>query len=363
MSTLFPPATISENAVRMKCGKCENDISPTKRRATCAKCNVEFHLNKACAGIQPESWRTKSEQGRLNWSCRVCRNLEDGTNSSHHSRESSVDSSKTELSNPCKKRKQLEEETMMNSGANFDRSLIASIIKDAVTQASASFSEVLDDKLDAHLHTITQEQENMKKEIGIVKEETSYLRWKLEDHDQYSRRNNVVVSGVPHIKGEKPLETVKRIAGAFKYDLQVSAIDDCHRLPIRNKNTEYAEPGPQDFIIRFVSRIIKRDFLIHCKKNRIDGSAFGSPASNKVYVNEHLTRRTKSILMEAKKLLRNRGYRVETRNCIVFIKKDGWMNGKAIHDMDQLRVYLEQNGEEENNETEGSGRKNSSTQG
>lgn len=54
------------------------------------KCGNNFHLTKACAGIQDSSWNTKPPDSKKNWRCKDCRDKS--------SRESSLKRSRHDLS-------------------------------------------------------------------------------------------------------------------------------------------------------------------------------------------------------------------------------------------------------------------------
>ena len=80
--------------------------------------------------------------------------------------------------------------------------------------------------------------------------------------------------------------------------------------------------------------------MIHAKQNRIDNSTFGLDGKENIYVNEHLTRATRDLLMFAKEKLKSHGYRIKTRDCTVFVKKDGWLRGMTVFNRDQIIKML-----------------------
>ena len=133
---------------------------------------------------------------------------------------------------------------------------------------------------------------------------------------------------------------MKRICEAFEYEIKESDIDDCHRLSSKKK--QEGDSIPQRFIIRFTRRMEKRNFFIHCKKKRLDGTAFGSMEKEKVFVNEHTTPSTHDLLMYAKGTLKKYGFRVDTRNCVVHVKMENWSHGRPIYSRDQVDVLVNQ---------------------
>ncbi len=52
-------------------------------------------------------------------------------------------------------------------------------------------------------------------EIEELRNENKQLKNRLEDFEQYSRKHNLIISGVPKIKDEEVKEVVKTIATGF----------------------------------------------------------------------------------------------------------------------------------------------------
>ena len=111
------------------------------------------------------------------------------------------------------------------------------------------------------------------------------------------------------------MDTVRRLSEATGFSIENRDIDACHRLPRRR--TENAG-DPRQFIIKFVSRIRRTDFLIHCKEKKFKCDIFGGSSSKNLCANEHLTPATAELLGLARKL-KSKDFRVETRDCSVFI--------------------------------------------
>jgi len=74
-----------------------------------------------------------------------------------------------------------------------------------------------------------------------------------------------------------------------------------------------------DSSLNIVSRLLRTNFIVHCREKQFKCDIFSDGSSKNLYVNEHLTRNTAQILGLTRKL-RPPGYRVETRDCSVFIK-------------------------------------------
>lgn len=225
----------------INCGRCKSQLSPSKPRAKCSVCKIEYHLNKACSGVLKESWKTKTDEGRNSWRCVTCREMSRSQVAEKVDQfESRNDSSRSS------KRLRTDFDNSLDNGVVSNTSVenlnINNIIEAAVKKVAEQFTQTIDEKLDIklkqHLEPLSHEQESIKRDIQELKEENEYIRWNQDSSEQYSRRNNVVFSGIPRVNGERPIDTLKRICNAFEYDLDLSQIDDCHRLPTKQKEGE-----------------------------------------------------------------------------------------------------------------------------
>jgi hypothetical protein len=75
----------------------------------------------------------------------------------------------------------------------------------------------------------------------LTKERVEQLEQRLDDAEQYSRRNCVEIHGVP-VSGGDVLTTVKNVG--------MSMIDACHTL-----GTKPSTSGPPGIIVKFVRRM------------------------------------------------------------------------------------------------------------
>ncbi len=100
--------------------------------------------------------------------------------------------------------------------------------KDVVTVGALKsiLNEMLDQKL-AIVHEIREEVEKVKMQV----KEQGY---RIEDHEIYSRRNNLVFHGVPINVNENPLQVAMNLGRAIDVQNYQNDIDAAHRLPSRN---------------------------------------------------------------------------------------------------------------------------------
>ena len=158
------------------------------------------------------------------------------------------------------------------------------------------------------------------------------LEEKVEELEQYSRRENIIITGLKtrhrtyarastqvisdaHNQNapEEELQNLEhQVIGFLNNKLELSIkpadINACHT--IKNKQRE----KPDNIIIRFISRKNKVEVLKQSRKLK----------GTNIYINEHLTPKNNEIAKKAR-LLRKQGKisRAWIRDCKVFIKTNG----------------------------------------
>ncbi|CAL8253034.1 unnamed protein product [Merluccius merluccius] len=171
------------------------------------------------------------------------------------------------------------------------------------------------------------------------------LENRVADLEQYTRINNVIISGL-HIKARSYARAVTAGNGGKPNDLDVSSteqqvatflkskgiqldcgnIEACHPLPTRNADKSAV-------IMRFVNRKHKIALLKQGKK--LKGSD--------VYMNEHLTKRNADIAKKARYLKKqNKIQHTWTTNCKIFIKLNGTPEEAKVlmvRSIDELDAY------------------------
>ena len=171
------------------------------------------------------------------------------------------------------------------------------------------------------------------------------LERKVEDLEQYSRLNDVIVTGlktrprsyahaVSAASGDEPGElevsSVEQQVVAFlatrDIHLNVDSIEACHPLPTKKGNSPAV-------ILRFVNRKTKNAVMKQGKKLK----------GTNVYLNDHLIKRNAEIAKKAR-LLRKQSKIQNTwvTNCKIFIKLNGSPEDAkvlVIKDIEELNKY------------------------
>ncbi|XP_046688637.1 uncharacterized protein LOC124374476 [Homalodisca vitripennis] len=161
----------------------------------------------------------------------------------------------------------------------------------------------------------------------ILEMEQELLEGRIEEQEQYSRRNTVEIYGVPQEKNEDVVSVVKEVGKALDMDITRSMIDACHRLG----NKSGPNNLPPRIIVKFVSRLDKEEFL---RKRRVK-SSFSTRHMNlgvdqPVYINESLTLTRRKLLGEARRLKREKNYKfLWVRNGKIFLRREE--SARVVH--------------------------------
>ena len=174
---------------------------------------------------------------------------------------------------------------------------------------------------------LVKEVKTLRIQNGEKDKQLADLENKVAELEQYTRINNVIVTGLQikprsyaravtadseGVHGEMDAGSTEQQVAAFLQSkgihLNCSNIETCHPLPRRNNSDKPA------IIIRFVNR--KHKIALLREGRRLKGTD--------VYLNEHLTKRNAEIAKNARYLKKQKKIQnTWTTNCKVFIKLNG----------------------------------------
>lgn len=156
-------------------------------------------------------------------------------------------------------------------------------------------------------------------ELRDLQEQMMSLSLHQDEADQYSRRNNLEITGVPFTAQESTENIVKKIAQVSNIEISSASIETCHRVPTRVKDKH------QPIIVKFTNRKDRERFRQATRKQRLRVKDIYPNRDNTepIYINEHLTPTRKEILrkvIEVKK--QKKAKYVWTVNGIIFYKRN-----------------------------------------
>lgn len=159
------------------------------------------------------------------------------------------------------------------------------------------------DEANALMSKITKDYAEIKKkneELTLKNTELTGALDKLSDRvrelEQYSRKANIEISGIPSTPRENTINLVKDIGKAIGQPVEEAHILATHRVPSYNAKRDPA------LIVQFRDRLVRDSWLSSFKSKRVlnANEVHSNFPSNRVYINEHLCPENKQFLGQLK---------------------------------------------------------------
>ena len=156
------------------------------------------------------------------------------------------------------------------------------------------------------------------------------LELSVNQVEQYGRRNNIVISGIPHDVADDHLEdAVTSIMEDVDVIVQNGDTEACHRIKKSDQKS-----SSKKTIVRFINHKYCKKALVN-RKNLININRkmkYNFSRNNKIFINKHLTHANEPIAFCGRKLKRNsKIHSCFTRDGIDFIKKTEKMKAFNVH--------------------------------
>lgn len=268
-----------------ECAKCLKSIARTGKNATridCVECKSCFHGN--CVNLTPEDIKYYQDNETI-WRCEAC---------SKERRKSmaleSCPTSKMTYDDVFNLVTQLRKD-IKDTEANLGRSLNSAF--DEIKETKALVSKQSEDitGLISLVNKLATENTELKSKV-------SFLESRMDDIEQYSRRDTFEIHGVPVERGEQIVEVVKTVGKALDMNIDENMISACHRL-----RTREGMGKPPGIIVKMTRRMdveavlqkrrVKRNFSTH------HIGLTSSPAAP-IYINESLCPGRRRLLNAAR---------------------------------------------------------------
>lgn len=174
---------------------------------------------------------------------------------------------------------------------------------------------LLEDQRQQLLTCLNQQQELQGRVVKLEKENVT-LKQKMNDLEQYGRKNSIEIHGVPYPKktsmGLQPkeniIEVVHRIGIAIGFKFEPYTIDACHRLRSAKGKAGTNPEKPPGIILKFTRRMDKEEFL-RIKKTRPQLSTRHvkgyEHVDQPIYIGDSLTQYNRFLLSKAKAFAKN----------------------------------------------------------
>lgn len=303
------------------CSKCLKSLKNVKVKVSCVDCEQSFHAK--CVNMSTEDIAYLAEQNDV-WRCDPC---------SQQRRKSMVLESKSTVSfdDVLKLMAEIKEdfkrvEDSLGGSLNACHEEIAEtkgIVKKQ-REELAAWMKIVDE---------------LKTENTSLRKQVSSLETRLDDAEQYSRRNTLEIHGIPVEKGESVVSLVKLVGRALDYPVDETMIDACHRLRVvKVPDKPDKIPG---IIVKMVRRMDAEGLLQKRRvKRNLNTHDLGMTSRNAevVYVNESLAPGRRRVLNAARLAKKDNGYTyLWIRGGKILMRKDTGDAVQVITTMDDLK--------------------------
>lgn len=292
----------------VSCKKCSRAINARNTGIKCGKCISSFHYQ--CVNIEEDQLK-ELQLGAVVWFCTKCRSSDFNS--------SIIEDIVQQTSKPSKMYK-----------ATEIHDLISSVKSDIISEMNKKF-ETLIKSIDFCSNKISDFEasiklvndklkllETYKKENEELKNEVCHLNNKINDMEQYSRLNNLIITNYPENRNENVFDIVTNIGETLGVTINDNDMDAAHRLQsnVNNKN-------PRNIVVKFVSRRKKEEFLSNYRRKKHSVTLNPVAESSKmIYINEHLSQANSLLFKKAREDLRAKYNFIWTSNCKILVKKD-----------------------------------------
>ena len=214
--------------------------------------------------------------------------------------------------------------------------LIKTVTTGIVDQLAMKLNQRFDG-IDAHIATLRSDLASRDKRISDLQDENNRLRadmsalqLKNDALEGYSRRDNLIFTGVPSTAAqivaagnlaESNSTLVDKVVEICNNGMNVSVkpenISTAHRLPRRNSGSVSGATSSSPVVVRFVRRCVRDD--VYRAKRELKSANLGY----RLYVNEDLSPLVHKIFQEARVKFRNRSIQgTWTTNGKVLVKSN-----------------------------------------
>lgn len=153
------------------------------------------------------------------------------------------------------------------------------------------FKKTLDDT-QKELRGLKAENARLVKENCELTKQITETKDDLAELQQYSRRANLELKGIPKSTEKTVTEIVTALSTKVGVTLSPADIDVAHWVPTKDRNVS-------NIVIKFMSCAARDKLLCATKKMRLNTSDLGIAGSTPVYLNEHLCPSYKALLGKA----------------------------------------------------------------
>lgn len=306
------------------CKCCLANIKKNQLKLSCAECQGDFHGK--CVNMSQTDVNYLEELNTV-WRCDPC--VSERRKSMRL--DASAQESKLTLEDLMEVLNDIKKE-QKTTKTEFNASHEA--LHEELKESTAALQNAL-----AKIEEYSRKVDNLQAENTNLKKKVCELEDRIDDMEQYSRRNCLEMQGIPEEDGENVLNIVKDVGRALSMEITDSMIDTCHRLGQKKEGK-----GPRGIIVKFVRRLDREVLLKKRRDKKRDFSTrhlnLATPTDNPVFLNESLSPTRRRLLWQARVAKQDRGYKyIWLRNGNILLRKEEGspvISIKTLADLEKL---------------------------
>jgi len=184
--------------------------------------------------------------------------------------------------------------------------------------------------MNENFESMKQDYDQIKKQNTEILKQNQSLKNKVLDLenqinniDNYGRRQNLEIQGIPFSPEENTKEIAYNALKKIKEDIKMDDLDLVHRLG-REKNKEGKINETRAIIVRFKARQIRNAVFENRRKlYELTCENLGYDNKNHFFINENLSPPTKTLFYEANKLKKELNWKyIWTKNGSIYLRKE-----------------------------------------
>lgn len=307
------------------------DVIKNEDSIKCSACHGIFHY--LCVGLNEAEFKKILPMNKIKWKCPSCKaGKKNNNNTSSPITPRSEGGSSHSMIN-IDANAIMEHIDARFSALQLSVDSLKADVNDQLKKLSATVKS-WESKINGFSSTISavnSQISDLKQENVKLKQELDCLRNNLKDisdnnqrNEQWVRRSNIQINGIPEKKSENLFDLVKSLAQKCNFKIDTNNdIDFVTRIAVKN---DLDNKTPKPIIVKMHSRYKKDDFLLSLRKLKnctaADVGVTGGQSSNRVFFNDHLSSRNKYLLRQAKRLAKEKGYAYcWVRNCTIMVRR------------------------------------------
>lgn len=307
------------------CGVC-NLMCDGESIKCSGSCEKIFHIT--CTNVSSDFLKTRN--ARKEWRCEHCKRGKSNTPTvSEKSSGAEVLEFKEFIKNALEDfKKEVLSELQSNAKQFEEFKTSLNFFSSKLDEANKAMNDI-----NKNCNTLKKENDELKKKNAELTNDVKMLKIKMKNLEQYSRKNNVEVSGVPASNGENVKQLVKDIGAAINVVVREEDVMAAHRVPTYNR-----EKAPS-LIIQLHNRTLRDNWLKGFKdlKNLTANKINNSFPQSRVYVSEHLTPDNKMLLRITKQKCKEVGYQYSwVKEGKIYVRRASQEKSIKIEDYDDL---------------------------